>query len=150
MGDAPVTPAEVVPSPEVPTETPSPASDLQPAETAVMPEPSIQAPQPADPSETAVASHGAGTPIPTPQEVPPQNAIRSYLSAALEKIQFRKRAKLDKIVQLVAQKKRIKNDDVEKLLHVSDSTAQRYLNQLVKEGKLKRVGDPHQPTYETI
>ena len=139
-------------APEVPLETPSPASDPRPPETPVIEEPPVQAPQPAetpvihvpqDPGEiVAATSHGAG--------VPPQNAIKSYLSAALEKIQFRKRATLGKIVQLVAQKKRIKNDDVEKLLHVSDSTAQRYLNQLVKEGKLKRVGALHQPTYETL
>ena len=44
----------------------------------------------------------------------------------------------------------IKNDDVEKLLRVSDSTAQRYLGQLVREGKLRRVGALKQPTYESI
>ena len=32
----------------------------------------------------------------------------------------------------------ITNDEVEKLLHVSDATATRYLSQLEKEGKIKK------------
>src|SRR5262249_11720339 len=63
-------------------------------------------------------------------------SIKDRAFAALEKIRFNKRAKLDKIVQLAAKKGRIRNDDVEKLLRVSDSTAQRYLKQLVQEGRL--------------
>jgi len=42
---------------------------------------------------------------------------------------------------LFEKKEKITNDDVEKLLHCSDATARRYLNELVKQGKLKRVGE---------
>ena len=34
----------------------------------------------------------------------------------------------------------IGDDEVEKLLHVSDATATRYLSELEKEGKIKQVG----------
>ena len=37
-------------------------------------------------------------------------------------------------------KNQITNDEVEKLLHVSDATATRYLSVLEKEGKVKQVG----------
>ena len=37
-------------------------------------------------------------------------------------------------------KAEITNDEVEKLLHVSDATATRYLEQLEKEGKIKQEG----------
>ena len=41
---------------------------------------------------------------------------------------------------LFEKKTKIVNDDVEKFLHVSDATALRYLNHLVKLGKIQRVG----------
>ena len=128
-------------------------------------------PAPVSTSTTEVPSAPAAPPTesptpeapPSPETPPPQTqtaqqpvpqtttaVISSYLSAALAKVQFRKRAKLDKILVLAAKKRSIKNDDVEKLLRVSDSTAQRYLNQLVKEGKLRRVGALKQPTYEPV
>ncbi len=46
------------------------------------------------------------------------------------------------------EKKSITNDQVEKLLHVSDATATRYLAQLVKDGKLKRIGKDGSSRYE--
>ena len=75
------------------------------------------------------------------------------------KIQFRKRAKLEKIVKLATEKtldhggsgkKSITNDQVQKLLYVSDATASRYLLQLVKEGKLKKVGPDGRARYEPV
>jgi DeoR/GlpR family transcriptional regulator of sugar metabolism len=62
------------------------------------------------------------------------------LSHARAAIQGRKRKKLDKILVLLNEKKNIGNDDVEKLLHVSDATAARYLSQLEREGKILQVG----------
>lgn len=120
-------------SPPTPApEMPQPSPELPPIET---PKPEI--PQPAQP----------------PQPVPPTNptaSISSYLSRALEKIQFRKRAKLEKVLTLAAKKRIIKNDDVEKLLKVSDATATNYLSQLVREGKLKRSGVRGGTVYEPI
>lgn len=124
-------------SPEIPEPAPTPAPAAPEAPPVETPTPEI--PQPA----------------PAPQPVPPTNpiaavTIKDRLYAALEKVQFRKRARLEKILVLAKAKRSIKNDDVEKLLRVSDATASRYLRQLVQEGKLKRSGKPELATYEPI
>ncbi|MEK7157439.1 MAG: winged helix-turn-helix transcriptional regulator, partial [Patescibacteria group bacterium] len=54
--------------------------------------------------------------------------------------QDRKRKKRDKIMEAFTKKNQITNDEVEKLLHVSDATATRYLSALEKEGKIIQVG----------
>lgn len=123
----------LIPAPE-PTQ-----SIPESSEPASLPTPEIPAPAPLQQTPQSPAA---------PQAIAP--TISFYLSQALEKIQFRKKAKLDKIVQLAAKKRSIKNDDVEKLLRVSDTSATNYLNALVRSGKLKRVGNAHQPTYEPL
>ena len=86
--------------------------------------------------------------------VPPATTIfispKQFLARALESLRIRKQKKLAKVVEYAKQKGSIKNDDVEKLLRVSDATATRYLSQLVKEGRLKRVGAQKQPRYEPV
>ncbi len=163
---APVTEPEPVPLPEIeipvepetPEASPAPVSDSTPASPQPEPPPvSDSAPTPPPtpaPTEKAAVS-SAATPAASQPATPatppiPDTSIRSRLGEALEAIRFRKRARLDKILQLAAKKRKIKNDDVEKLLRVSDSTAQRYLNQLVVEAKLRRVGHAKQPTYEPL
>ena len=48
-------------------------------------------------------------------------------------------------------KTKITNDEVEKLLHVSDATATRYLSALEKENKIKQVGKTgHGVVYSKI
>jgi hypothetical protein len=78
----------------------------------------------------------------TPPPVIPtsRNRVLELLNKAKLAIQFRKRKKLDKVMSLFLQKSKITNDDVEKFLHVSDATAERYLNILEKENKIKQVG----------
>ena len=56
-------------------------------------------------------------------------------------MQDRKRKKIEKILEFLNTNGKVTNDEVEKLLHVSDATATRYLSGLVKEGKIKRVGN---------
>mgnify|MGYP003395643963 CR=1 FL=1 len=68
------------------------------------------------------------------------STVTDSFRRGLEKIRFNKRAKLEKIVALAQKKRSMVNDDVEKLLRVSDSTATRYLAQLVQEGKLTVSG----------
>lgn len=76
--------------------------------------------------------------------ISPQENKRSFalslLARAREKLQFRKRKKLDRILVEIGKKGKITNDEVEKLLHISDKTAERYLSQLVKEQKIKANG----------
>lgn len=131
------TPAAASPPPSSPApELPEPAPELPPIET---PTPEIPQPSPA-PQPTQPTNPTATAPI----------TIKDRLYAALEKIQFRKRAKLNKILLLAAKKRSIKNDDVEKLLKVSDATASRYLRQLVQEGRLRRSGMTSSIVYELV
>ena len=133
-----------------PTEPEAVQSEPQPAEaqTAQVPvnEPLPPEPEPFDPAQ--------GKPTPTPAPEPPQTAasapatsatapthpVRDLLVKARATIQDRKRKKLDKIMEALNAKGKITNDEVEKLLHVSDATATRYLSALEKEGKIQQVG----------
>jgi len=65
-----------------------------------------------------------------------------------EVVRSRKQAGLEKIMQMAIEKRVIVNDDVEKLLKVSDATATRYLVELVKAGKLSRSGKDGSSRYE--
>lgn len=72
---------------------------------------------------------------------------RQLLIKAREVIQFRKRKKLEKIMSLFLKKQSITNDDVQKLVYVSDATATRYLNQLEREGRIVKQGSPNHASY---
>lgn len=65
---------------------------------------------------------------------------RELLTKARNMIQFRKRKKLDRVMTLFLKKSKITNDEVREFLHISDATAERYLNALEKENKIKQVG----------
>jgi len=110
-----------------------------------MPEPVIEAPpitpNPEPESVSQPESPTTPEPAPTPQVIASAFSIsraRELLIKAREAIQFRKRKKLEKIMGLFLKKQTITNDDVQKLLYVSDATATRYLDQLEKEGRIKR------------
>lgn len=86
-------------------------------------------------------------PAPEPIPVSPPSVIapvvnfaRDLAAKARAVIQNRKRVKLDKILTEIMKKGSVTNDHVEKLLHVSDATATRYLSQLEKEGKIQQIG----------
>ena len=82
----------------------------------------------------------------------PNSGFGGLLARARAAIFNRKQKKLEKIVEMAlrqkAQGKLITNDDVEKLLRVSDKTAERYLAELVKQGKLRKTGTTSQTKYE--
>jgi len=79
------------------------------------------------------------------------HTTREFLGKARIAIQDRKRKKRDKIMVALTTKNKITNDEVEKLLHVSDATATRYLSALEKEGKIKQVGKTgHGVVYQKI
>ena len=54
-----------------------------------------------------------------------------------------------KIINLLVTKNKITNNDIEKLLGVSNATAERYLDQLEKSGKIKQVGKTGKHTHYT-
>ena len=76
--------------------------------------------------------------------------IKRLLIKAQAKIQFNKQKKLDKLIQLAQKKKIITNDDVQKLLRVSDATATRYLVKLVQQGRITRTGSPRDAKYQFV
>lgn len=76
--------------------------------------------------------------------------IKSLLIKAQAKIQLNKQKKLDKIIQLAKKKQIITNDNVQKLLRVSDATATRYLVKLAEQGRLARLGSPRDAKYQFV
>ena len=128
-----------------PTETASPEAsqstpETQPASPEPVPNPETaqmgrSEPLPPKPEPIAPEPPSAVASIPAPSHF-----IRDLLNKARVAIQDRKRKKRDKIMQALAKKNHVTNDEVEKLLHISDATATRYLSALEKEGKIKQVG----------
>lgn len=72
------------------------------------------------------------------------------LQASVEKARAKKRERLEKIVALAMHKGSITNNDVELLVHVTDATATRYLLELVKAGRLKRIGIRAAAKYQPV
>jgi predicted HTH transcriptional regulator len=77
-----------------------------------------------------------GTVIQVPES--PKTTFSELLLKARNMVQIRKRKKLERIMSMFDKSKNISNDQVEKLLHISDSTATRYLSILEKEGKIRK------------
>jgi len=156
--DAPVNPVEtLIETPTTPPITepqpltspePEPIAPTEPAPAS--PAPATPAPPPPAPpaSEPEAPTLEPAKPAVPPAPVPKTSTIHRLLAKAREKIQFRKAKKLDKVLALARERGNIANDDVQKLLRVSDATATRYLVALVKSGKLKRAGHPRHARYE--
>ena len=154
-------PPETTATPDAPqpiSESPSPATEAPESEPVTStPEPApapveaVQTPETAQP-QTQTAQIPPDEPIapePEPIQLPSAaapvqtgilHAAREILVRARVAIQDRKRKKRDKIMLALTTKSKITNDEVEKLLHVSDATATRYLSALEKENKIRQVG----------
>lgn len=118
--DTPVEPELTAESTSVPTEPiPTPASD-----------------------QSSSNSSSSASSQPSPEVTARQAGVtrQELLKMARASIQSRKKKKLDKIMEFLSTRETVTNDEVEKLLHVSDATATRYLEQLEKEGKIKQSG----------
>ncbi|TSC86499.1 MAG: Uncharacterized protein G01um10148_485 [Parcubacteria group bacterium Gr01-1014_8] len=141
------TPPPSVPEPPAPPVEPQSAPEIPTA--AAVPEPAppapeITIPEPVDaiPAEAQTAQRPVVEPF-TPTNEPivaPADPKPELLKKAHEKTQIRKRKKLDMILETLTASGKITNDEVEKLLHVSDATATRYLTILKREGKIKQIG----------
>mgnify|MGYP002626176012 FL=1 len=56
-----------------------------------------------------------------------------------------------KIIEYIREQGKVKNDDIENLLGVSEATVTRYFDDLEKEGKVRQVGETgHAVYYELI
>ncbi|MCR4279715.1 MAG: winged helix-turn-helix transcriptional regulator [Candidatus Zambryskibacteria bacterium] len=166
---------EPIPEPQItePAQTAQPVEPLNPEPTAEpqpipepTPEPSIAPVEPVSAPDPVQPPQASSEPIPgltpTPEPTPilqPQNSTppaiqtslaRELLVRAREMIQFRKRKKLEKIMSLFLKKQAITNDDIQKLLYISDATATRYFKQLETKGRIRRQGVPGHASYSRI
>ena len=62
----------------------------------------------------------------------------------------KKQENKEKILDFLNQKGKIQNNDVEELVGVSDATAERYLDELEKEGKISQHGEVGQGVFYTL
>jgi len=139
---------------------PEPDSTSSPQAAPAPLEPSIESTPEAASEVLALAEQSASVPpvdapineaaqLPTPPPaVSAESSIVAHRAEALEKRKANRNAKLEKIVAYANLKRRVTNNDVQMLLRVSDATATRYLSELVRAGRLKRIGAPKRPTYE--
>ncbi len=81
--------------------------------------------------------------------VPEPSFLQILLAKANAVLRSRKRKKLDAVMTLFAKRTKITNDEVEKLLHVSDATATRYLSTLEQEGKIQQAGKTGHSVFYT-
>ena len=136
---------EVAPKPEVAETVPEIQPEITPeTHSEALAEPVETLP------ETETAQMGGNEPLPNrdreprkrdEKEEPPQKEKLGLLrQMAQATIQLRIQKKLVKVMTLFAKQTEITNDEVEKLLHVSDATATRYLAELEKRGKIRQVG----------
>lgn len=74
-----------------------------------------------------------------------RNANAGFIAKQMEK----KTENKQKILSFVQEHEKIQNNDVEKLAGVSNATAERYLDELEKEGKLTQHGTIGQNVFYT-
>jgi len=67
----------------------------------------------------------------------------------IEKQEEKQQENIKKIIEFLETHDKIANNDIEKLLSVSNATAERYLAALEREGILKQVGKIGQSVYYT-
>lgn len=56
----------------------------------------------------------------------------------------------DKVLKIFQENKKVTNDDIEKILKVSDYTAERYLNELEEKGKVAQHGKTGRGVFYTL
>ena len=162
--DSSTTPPPEETTPETPISTPP--SDTPPPTVSDTHDPSPEAPE-APPSEaTPVVVKDENPPPetltsqlenePNPPQIPVARATvpePSFLQTLLQKanavLRTRKQKKLDAVMTLFAKRTKITNDEVEKLLHVSDATATRYLSILEKQNKIQQSGKTGHSVFYT-
>jgi hypothetical protein len=76
-----------------------------------------------------------------------QNIIAQLLEKAKQKIAMRKEKQLEKIVAALAEKRRLTNQEIRKIVRKSDATVVRYLNILEKQGRIRQIGKTGHAVY---
>ena len=147
---------EATPVAQVETPAPAPVVETSTPAPTPIPEPVVTQTQTSTPatSTSTPAQVVASVVAPVVAPVVAQTftkSIRELFTKAQLAIQNRKRKKLDRVMNLFAKQTSITNNEVEKLLHISDATATRYLSTLEKEGKIKQnTKKGHATSYSKI
>jgi len=76
--------------------------------------------------------------------------VKRLLEKARSKIQKRRERKLQRIIEFLKINGRITNDQVQKLVRVSDATATRYMDILEKRGRVKQINKGKYTYYQFI
>jgi predicted HTH transcriptional regulator len=94
----------------------------------------------------------ASEPQESSQTIPAASPVSKQSAGAHMRsvVRSRKTERLEKIMQLAREWGTITNKDVQLRLQISDSTATRYLNELVKQARLKRTGIRAGAKYEAL
>lgn len=129
-GEASAEPVATTPEPET----------AQAGGTEPLPEPTPTQPEPVKEEKPVVRRDDTPTAKPEEKTVTEKEKLGLLRQMARATIQLRREKKLTKIMTLLASQAAVTNDEVERLLHVSDATATRYLSILAERGKLKQVG----------
>ena len=139
LASMPVEPARE-PTSEAPASTPSePAEPVsEAADAAAEPQSEPETPESEVVRRTQGSASAASMLNRTATKSPEHD--RELLKIARAKIQTKKQQNFDEILKLFDTKEKITNDDVEKSLRCSDRSATRYLEELVKQGKIKKIG----------
>ena len=74
-------------------------------------------------------------------------AVRIFPAKTKPEQTRQKGENLQKVLEFLASHGQLTNDDVQKLLGVSDATATRYLEELEKEGRIRQVGREGRGVY---
>ena len=77
-------------------------------------------------------------------------SIAEPLDCARDEQTAKKMEKKQNILAFVQEHGKVQNNDVEKLTGVSNATAERYLNELEKDGKLTQHGTIGQNVFYTL
>lgn len=168
IASEPAVPETQIPVPEINQEIKTePPIQTEPVNSAEDPQPSQDASAEIKASKTIEKSGDTVTiteimtpPAETPRVSPdtkfPAPFVQKDLwQKFLNKLSDRKNKRLGRILKFIDEKTlrhgsgQVTNDEVEKLLHVSDATATRYLDQLEKEGKIRQVGKTGKYTHYT-
>ncbi len=170
--EMPISDQSVQPNGSTPTDLPPEAPESSTSDSTPVPvesqnggvnEPESKLVEPREESQTEAVSASTTQPVSAPapqtsattqtQSLAQQDQtgfIRALLAKANAKLGLNRQKKLDNLMQLAQKQHTITNDDVQKLLRVSDATATRYLVKLVQQGRLARAGNPRDAKYQFV
>lgn len=70
-----------------------------------------------------------------------RNKKASGIASHAQKQQTKKQSQKEKILQMIREKGKVTNDDIEKMLGVSDASVTNYLSELEREGNIEQIGE---------